>query len=112
MANQMKAKDKRELSARITAAERRKRRSEAAELRQQINPPQLVAELKGNQRARKAMIKGKKPINPEDVEIMRDMDNLNIRLLSFVLPKLKTVELQGGQEALRIEIVDVGSIAE
>jgi hypothetical protein len=84
-------------SARPTAAERRKQRSEADALRQQINPPQLVSEIKANQRAIKKIWRDeiKHPENDNDAKLraISEHNKTNLALLRFVLPTLKTVEL-------------------
>ena len=66
-----------------------------------MNPPQIVSELKANQRRRKGLLKGtvKPTLGIEDeLQIMREMDNTNIRLIGYLMPKLKAVDLNVGNQ--------------
>ena len=88
-----KTKAKPGLSARTTAAERRARRNEVSELRKKINASQAVSQIKSNQAKRRKMLK--EGADHDELEVMRHMDDANFKLLNYVLPRLKAVELTG-----------------
>lgn len=104
--------------ARPTAAQRRKERSEADALRQQINPPQLVSEIKANQRELKRIWKTAHDTAEEDLPLLTPAlqaldahSRTNLALLRFVLPTLKAVEHTGTEGgAIQVAIVQLCDI--